>query len=624
VIGQNTSIVDRTESKTPTARGNAPPSEGPSETLRAFLTRLSNRYGLWRSGLNAAPDAGDVDEQLTSLTLAQAALHYTLATRADRPLQVAVLGPTQAGKSTLVNLIVGAAAAEVSPLAGFTVHPRGVEVGDTESDGWQDTLLPGWTRLAEDQLTRERLEAYALTRLTDEAEDLSLPPCVVWDTPDFDSLSAGRYRRGVLEIAALADALVVVLSKEKYSDLSVWKMLRLMEPLGTPMIVVLNKLTPEARDAIQRSLCERLEEYCPFHRAAQIVQLSYVPDTARLGCERDYGPLITLRGWLTGGSRLSRGERRSGCVALLKRHWGNWTAPIRAEQEARRAWGELVDAALEAMLRSYRREFLDDSRRYDTFRLATVELLHLLELPGAAHALGKIRSVLTWPARQLIGRGRALLSRSRARSGPRPDLAGEERVLFDLIDTLLTGLQRDAFRRRDAAGAGAALWAALARRMDCEQETLREKLRRAARRHHLDFRKEVTAAAGRLYDMLRDRPALLNVLRTARVTTDVASIAIAIKTAGTPLNDVLFAPAMFAFTSMLTEGALGTYMRRVEDELRQTQFEHVRGQLVNADIGASLRGLADDMEDEALFGVSAEQLDEAHAALDAWGRGEDE
>ena len=74
-----------------------------------------------------------------------------------------------------------------------------------------------------------------------------MSPAVFWDTPDFDSLAAAEYRRGVLETAALADLYLLVLSKEKYSDLSVWNMLKLLSPLGRPLIICLNKSTPMRR-----------------------------------------------------------------------------------------------------------------------------------------------------------------------------------------------------------------------------------------------------------------------------------------------------------------------------------------------------------------------------------------
>src|SRR5215210_3290002 len=41
----------------------------------------------------------------------------------DTPLHVAVVGGAGAGKSTIVNLLLGSAVAEANPQAGYTRHP---------------------------------------------------------------------------------------------------------------------------------------------------------------------------------------------------------------------------------------------------------------------------------------------------------------------------------------------------------------------------------------------------------------------------------------------------------------------------------------------------------------------
>ena len=43
----------------------------------------------------------------------------------EQPLQMTIVGPTQAGKSSLVNVLLNTGVAGVSPLAGYTVHPQG-------------------------------------------------------------------------------------------------------------------------------------------------------------------------------------------------------------------------------------------------------------------------------------------------------------------------------------------------------------------------------------------------------------------------------------------------------------------------------------------------------------------
>ena len=49
-----------------------------------------------------------------------------------------------------------------------------------------------------------------------------LPHGVLWDTPDFDSIDSATYREGVIRTIALADIIILVVSKEKYADQSVW------------------------------------------------------------------------------------------------------------------------------------------------------------------------------------------------------------------------------------------------------------------------------------------------------------------------------------------------------------------------------------------------------------------
>jgi len=104
------------------------PSGGhpPIVVLRRFLDHLLQGYRALGDGTGSGAIAPEeITARRTSLTLAAAVLRdlETGETRPDRPHQVAVVGPTQVGKSTVVNLLMGQRVAEVSPLAGFTIHP---------------------------------------------------------------------------------------------------------------------------------------------------------------------------------------------------------------------------------------------------------------------------------------------------------------------------------------------------------------------------------------------------------------------------------------------------------------------------------------------------------------------
>jgi hypothetical protein len=644
--------------KAPPHEESAPESfpGGPDRDLCAALIALGRAY---RRADGTAVPAEVALQRSAELQLAEAAVRLARSDADARPPQIVVLGPTQAGKSTVVNLLLGASAAAVSPLAGFTVHARGLATSSEVLGGaWSERLFPGWSRRRAAELNRAELETFSLEALdsdqivvprhSDAPSDpaklqgfdpertgatarcgalnskagrpATLPPCVVWDTPDFDSLASYEYRRGVLETIALADVLVLVLSPEKYADLAVWRMLRLIGPLGRPLVVALNKMTAEALDTITTELRERLAGTCECWRDSPVCPLPWVP-----GCVWPPDPALRqaaddLRGTIV--ELLPAAMRRAarpGVGRLLRRHWESWVEPVAAEQAAGRAWRELVRSVLEEVLESYRRDFLEHPQRYDTFRRATVELLHLLELPGLAGLVHEVRRVVTWPVRQLLSAGREWWL-ARRLGAVRHRLVGEELVLHEIIERMLVRLQRDAARRAAAGQTGAGLWRALVRRLDREEPRLRTVFQRAADDHRREFESEVRATAERLYQRLHESPVLLGALRTARASADVAALLLAIKTGGAPLHDLLLAPALLAVSSFLTEGTLGGYVHRVAEELKRRQFERVRQTLVQGVFGRELDGLVEGLSGEEMFGVSSGQMRQAAEALERWER----
>ncbi|MGA7802303.1 MAG: GTPase domain-containing protein, partial [Gammaproteobacteria bacterium] len=242
--------------------------------------------GLLLRGYQNAADhdaQGARAQRLAELRLADTALRdlQEPVRWAARPLQVVVMGPTQVGKSTVVNLLLGQSMAAVSPLAGFTVHPHGFAAGVGQAEPtWLEPFFAGWSRCPEQDRSRERLDCYGFTVVAGDAAIGQ--PAVIWDTPDFDSLKAHSYQRGVLETAALADVLVLVVSKEKYADLSVWNSLQLLQPLQRPLVVCLNKITEDARTPIQQALRQRLDETAGRETPVEVVTLPHDPAIAAL------------------------------------------------------------------------------------------------------------------------------------------------------------------------------------------------------------------------------------------------------------------------------------------------------------------------------------------------------
>ena len=60
-----------------------------------------------------------------------------------------------------------------------------------------------------------------------------------------------------------------------------------------------------------------------------------------------------------------------------------------------------METGIEEAVVVYRRECLDNLHYSYALQRAILRLLELLEIPGIAAALTKVRSVVTWPARRL-------------------------------------------------------------------------------------------------------------------------------------------------------------------------------------------------------------------------------
>jgi hypothetical protein len=509
-------------------------------------------------------------------------------------------------------------------LAGFTVHPQGFGLDiDAEDLDWLAAFMADRERCAIDALSPDRLDVYGFNVLTGIGRRCDGPThCVIWDTPDFDSLSAHTYRQGVLHLLALADVLVLVLSKEKYADLSVWRMLELIEPLlmasgGRRLLICLNKMTADAEQALTDSLRQRLYASAASLAETKILALPYHPGLDSLESDQWPQGVSALRYEVAALTETSEGAARAeGARALVTKHWTAWTAPVTAEHGAEASWQSQVDQAVAEALLAYRRDYLDHPQRYDAFRRAVAQLLVLLEVPGLAKPLARVRTALTWPARRLWQARQHWSHKDQPQAARAAAVDNEALVLHDALEHLLTGLMRDVMRRGEAVEPLAPWWQALSRRLNAEQQALEDHFEQAAQQHHEAFRQEIQRAANRLFAKLQEKPALLNTLRAARATTEAAAVAVAVKTGGLGLSDLLLTPAMLSLTTMITEGALGKYMAGVAEELRERQFQAVRTQIFSQAVTPRLQGLAVALEGPGVFGVSPQQFAAAQAELE--------
>ena len=293
---------------------------------------------------------------------------------------------------------------------------------------------------------------------------------------------------------------------------------------------------------------------------------------------------------------IDRAAQRHAAHAFVATHRAGWLAPLEHELAARDDWEARVADALGAAEEDYVRRYLDDPRKYDTFNRALAELLTLLELPGVAKALARTRELVTWPARTLLGVGRRRLGVERAAA---PDREAE--VLADVLKRTLTALAGTLIERREADDERSDWWRAAHARFRERRPAIVTRFERRSEAARRAFEPRIEEAARRLHDRLRTQPALLATLRTARVTTDAAGVALAVKSGGLAPADLVLAPAMLSVTTLLTESVLGRYLDAVRRELQAEQRAMVRRELLEGVLGEELRRLARELDDDTLL-----------------------
>jgi hypothetical protein len=285
-------------------------------------------------------------------------------------------------------------------------------------------------------------------------------------------------------------------------------------------------------------------------------------------------------------------------------------APIREEETALKTWGQLLDHAVKEALAQYERDYLEHPHHYETFQNALLELLTLLEIPGLAKILSKIRRVLTWPVRQVFRWGRF-----GKRSSDAVDISQEINLLNQKAEHFLIQISEKIIDQIDDEPEKAQWWKEMNAVMRSNRQEIMEGFGQAALVYHEDFQGEVEDIAQRLYRKLQDQPAVLNSLRATRLTTDSAAIALAIKTGGIGLQDLIITPLMLSVTSLLAESALGSYIGRLEMELKQKQLATVKQQLFLAAMKVPMAKLPEQMEQNKRFNISLDRVEQAEQQL---------
>jgi hypothetical protein len=167
----------------------------------------------------------------------------------DAPLLAVVGGSTGAGKSTLVNSLVGSRVTEPGVLRPTTRSP--VLVHNPADAAWfgQDRLLPDLERVQ---------------RATSDPSALQLVPAAtvpeglaILDAPDVDSVEESN-RTLAAQLLAAADLWIFVTSAARYADQVPWEFLRQAADRSAAVAIVLDRTPPDAVDTVAAHLARML------------------------------------------------------------------------------------------------------------------------------------------------------------------------------------------------------------------------------------------------------------------------------------------------------------------------------------------------------------------------------
>ncbi|MCK2213545.1 ABC transporter [Actinomadura sp. ATCC 31491] len=167
----------------------------------------------------------------------------------DAPLLAVVGGSTGAGKSTLVNSLVGTDVAEPGVLRPTTLTPTLVVNPADRSWFMGQNVLPGLSRATGEG-------PGALRVVPSEAVGAGL---ALLDAPDIDSVVTAN-RELAAQLLAAADLWLFVTTAARYADEVPWSFLRSARERSTALAVVLDRVPPEAVEPVARDLARLLEE----------------------------------------------------------------------------------------------------------------------------------------------------------------------------------------------------------------------------------------------------------------------------------------------------------------------------------------------------------------------------
>ncbi len=560
------------------------------------------------------------------------------------PAHVAMFGGTNSGKSTVLNVLLGRPAAGMSYRARFSQHPEGyrpLALGDHFLDAFPSRFA-GYARYHDRHPPRQddhELHAVGYRpalAINDPARlpgpvlaDPATDEAVFWDIPDFSTEEAMTYMSAVLDTIALADLVVMAVTKENYADHRGALLRAMIVESGVPLRVVANKL--EDGSALLEDIRFKIGGDGPEARRVPADRIHPLPHVFREGEDDRLAALLAS----PRGRRLAegRGRRRGphgadlkvkalqGAMHFLDRRLDDLLAPLRAEVSVSEHWASIVDADDPLpVLRTLSRRL---PRRREVRRFQ----------PDARQADGpagdpRNRAVYLGPEPRNQG---DLASRHRHGPRPRPPRL---RQAEDRTEEAAGGGSRHQCLRavvQHAQGRGPGDGRPRrASRLGPDRSPARQPgvLRSIPRRAGLrlpglprpDGPTSPPTRAQVLYEIIQKNPRLLNTLRGIKVSLDVGTTGLIVASHGLDWTDAVIGPLVAPVQRLILEFGLEKYLDTERQRLKQDQFAAFR-EIIDAQMVAPVRALFEGSVRPEELSAARRDLDAVRSALARVGEG---
>ncbi|MDL4777508.1 AAA family ATPase [Actinomadura xylanilytica] len=264
---------------------------------------------------------------------------------AGKPMLVVLGGSTGAGKSTLVNTLVGARVSATGVLRPTTSSP--ILVCHPDHADWflKGPMLPGMGRVrgpAPDAIAGDQLVIIASEALP--------PGLALLDSPDFDSVFEDHYEFAT-KLMAAADLWLCVTTAARYADAQVWQMLQRAKENGATIGVVLSRVPQGAGGEVVEHFGEMLGE-----NEVGDTRRFTVPETRIEESRLPEEAVEDIRSWLvgvaenTGDREVIVGDTLAGVLDSFRTRVPELARQVEVQVEQRTELARLVESSYSTAL----------------------------------------------------------------------------------------------------------------------------------------------------------------------------------------------------------------------------------------------------------------------------------